>query len=443
MNTRLKSYLVAAFFCAPSIVLAATYHVAPNGSSSNAGTVSSPWSVDKAVAEAGPGDVVLFADGLYADQSICLRKSGTVGSPIVFRAAEGAVPVFRGRDGNGSDGFTSCTVVHHIVVEGLWFENWRYGGIGFSWNYRGASNIEVRYVVADNNQKNGINMLFTNDVLVEHSIASRNGWGPDSWSSNFNIFGVTGTNNVIRGNVAFHGVDTSGHQTDGNGYILDISIDKGTALFESNIGFSNGGACISITDSRGASVVNNSCYHNAKSIDVGEISFTDTCRDAPSGIPVNGGHYSLIDVLLRNNVAIAEPGRRPLGLWACGDSTNWVNSTVDSNLFESSDGNSVYANPSIRDFHPESDLIDAGTVTTLAAADNGFDPRCLKLEGGQRYSWWTHAPDLEYMRSIGGIKNCFAPVKRTQGSAPDLGAYETGGVVDLIKPMPPVLSSLD
>jgi MYXO-CTERM domain-containing protein len=43
----------------------------------------------------------------------------------------------------------------------------------------------------------------------------------------------------------------------------------------------------------------------------------------------------------------------------------------------------------------------------------------------------SNAPDLDYVRSIGGIESCFHPVSRPQGAGPDVGAYEysegTGG----------------
>jgi hypothetical protein len=90
------------------------------------------------------------------------------------------------------------------------------------------------------------------------------GWGPDSWSSNINLWAIRGPNNIVRGNVAFHGVDTSSNNSDGNGFILDVSLDEGSALFENNIGFLNGGACVAVCDTSGARIVNNTCFHNAQ-----------------------------------------------------------------------------------------------------------------------------------------------------------------------------------
>jgi parallel beta-helix repeat protein len=402
--------------------------VAPAGRDSNAGTATSPWTLARGVAAAGPGETVVLADGLYAGQPILLARSGEPGRPITIRAADGALPVLEGAPGNTSDGAVETTAaIHDIVIDGIFFRGWRYGGVGIGWDHHGSSRLVVRHCVADQNLMNGISLFFTSDLLVEHNVVSRNGWGPDSWSSNVNIYAPIGANNIVRGNVSFHGIDTSANKSDGNGFIIDLALDQGSALFENNLAFGNGGSCISVTDSRGARLLNNTCYHNLNFITpAAELWIVDTCRDVVDGIPVNGRHFSLMDAVVRNNVAVAATGQQGLGRAACGASTDWVSSTVTSNLLASGDGTAEFANPAARDFRPRSPspLVDTATGSGLDARDNGFDPRCLKPEGGQRYDWWTHAPDEAYIRSIGGIARCFAPSARPQGAAADLGAYE-------------------
>jgi hypothetical protein len=127
---------------------AATYYVAPDASGSGDGSQASPWTLQRAVSTAGPGDVVVLLDGVYQGQGIHLTRSGEPGSPITFRAAQGAVPVLQGADGNDSDAISSSTAVHHIIIEGLWMTNWRYGGVGINIFNPGSSNIVVRYCVA-------------------------------------------------------------------------------------------------------------------------------------------------------------------------------------------------------------------------------------------------------------------------------------------------------
>jgi parallel beta-helix repeat protein len=380
------------------------------------------------VATAGPGDTVILADGVYGGQPVSLGRSGESGRPITIRAADGALPILEGNAGNDSNGAVETAVVHDIVIEGIFFRGWRYGGVGIGYDNRGSSRLTVRHCVADQNLKNGISLYFASDVLVEENIASRNGWGPDSWSSNVNIYAPVGANNIVRGNVSFHGIDTSAHKSDGNGFIVDLALDQGSALFENNIAFGNGGSCISVTDSQGARLVNNTCFHNVNVIPPGaEIWIVDTCREMSDGIPIDGRHYSLIDGVVRNNVAVAAPGQTGLGREACGDSTDWVNGTIASNLVDSGDGTAEFVNPAERDFRPRSPspLVDGASGDGLAGHDIGFDSKCLRVEGGQRYDWWTHAPDEAYIRSIGGVAHCFNPVARPQGQATDLGAYES------------------
>jgi len=396
-----------------------TRYVAPNGRASQAGSKDSPWDLATAASNAKAGDVVELADGVYAGQFLCLSRSGTAVRPITFRAADGAVPVLEGGPGNARAGIDASTVVHDIVLEGLWLRQWRYSGVAISWSHHGASGITVRHCVADDNQQAGISLYWARRITIEENISSRNGWGPDSWSScNFDIFAPQGGDNAIRGNVAFHGIDTSAASSDGNGFILDLSIDKGSALFENNLGFLNGGACISVTDSRGARLVNNTCFHNAQRT-AAEFEFDDTCRAVVEGIPVNGNDYVLHDALFANNVAVGDTGKRTFAKHTCkAKSTAWVTSAVQGNIFVTGDGTAEFADPGARDFRLKADSSLVGQAPSIGtpARDIGFDPRCIKAQSAQRYPFWTNAPDETYIRSIGGIAKCWSPVARPQGA---------------------------
>lgn len=432
-----RTAVFGAMLVAPRLVQAATYYTAPDGKPDALGSEDSPWDIPTAVAAAGPGDIVLLKDGLYFDQSLYVTRSGMPGAPITFRAADGALPILEGDlnnpyTGDGitpvGDGIGAKAQVHDIVFEGIMVRKWRWAGVTLSWMFAGLDSIVVRYCAADENQLTGIAFFRASNVTIEHSLASRNGWGPDSWSSNINLYGMQGSGNVVRGNVSFHGIDTSDERSDGNGIILDVSIDQGSALIENNVAFLNGGACIAVTDTSNARIVNNSCYHNVQfgSAVQAELNLSDTCRTDVTGIPVNGGSWSLHNVTLRNNVAVADAGKPTTKLWECNNNTSWVNSTVASNLLTSGTGADVFANPAKLDLHPASNsaLLGASTGADLFPTDNGFDPRCLKKESGQRVSWWTYAPDESYIRSIGGIKSCFHPQARPTTNPAAIGAYE-------------------
>lgn len=382
----------------PAEALAATYYVSPGGSGSGGGSCASGGSLGDVLGSVRSGDEVVLCDGTY-DSPI------RVVSGITIRAAEGAVPVLRGPAGNQNDGIFSGGQVSEVVIDGLWIENWFYGGIGLDAAYCNegsgrVSAITIRNCVVDSNQKNGISAYFGSGYTIEHNIASRNGYGQDSWSSNINVYGVSGRNNVIRGNVAFHGIDTSSNRSDGNGFILDLTLGQGSARFEHNIAFLNGGACIAVTDSGGAELVNNTCFHNAQAAAdyMDEFNIGDTCRTTESfcGNP-QGQSYTFSGIRFDNNLAIARPGKDGLNTYdSCGGPTEL---SGQSNLLESGSGD-VFVDSGAADFRPQ------GSSTGDRGAELDFDPRCIKRESG-RYTWWTHAPDLEYIRSIGGVARCF------------------------------------
>jgi hypothetical protein len=400
------------------------FYVGPAATGTGDGSLGNPWNIDQALKLAGPGDTVLFLDGVYR-QPLLFTRSGEQDAPIVFRAAPGALPVLDGDGVGNRPGMTSLAVVHDLVVEGFFVRNWRYAGIGFTWDHHGCKNITIRHCVADSNQLAGIGAYFAEGITIEHNIASRNGWGPESWTSNFTIYTIGGTNNVVRGNVAFHGIDTSSHQSDGNGFILDVSTNAGNALFENNLAFLNGGAGFASTDSSGARFVGNTSFHNGQAIlKLAEFAFVDTCRDES---PINGQRYALNNVVLRNNVGVAQSGRLAETRYSCGDKNpTFLNSDLRNNHFATGDASGLFSNAAALDFRPTMGSALQGTAdaTGTLNQDLGFDPKCIKPESGQRYTWWRFAPDEAYIRSIGGVAACFSPISRPRGDGQEIGAYE-------------------
>ena len=401
---------------AEETVLAVTYYVSPDGNGDGASR-EDPAGLS-ILRRLVPGDVVAFMDGEYddADYNLYLRSSGTEESPIVLMADEGAVPVFRGEDDGSRDGVAAMSgrKLSWIVLEGLWFENFGSGGIGLSYTAcdnrsLAPDNITIRYCVADMNRRNGIAAYFGSNYTIEHNITSRNGWGTSSWSSNINLYAVTGEDNVVRGNVAFHGIDTSSGQSDGNGYILDVTADQGTALFENNLGFMNGGACIAVTDSAGAALVGNTCYSNAQNgagyLD--EINAGDTCRSEVDCMDLNQSVFTFSgDLTFEDNLLVARSGKDGVNTYISGPCSG---STIlnGDNQISVNNGDSVFKDADNADFRLSSTSDDIQSAADVI----GFDAKCIKRDAANPTpgytDFWTMAPDLEYIRSIGGIKHCF------------------------------------
>ncbi|HET9930086.1 MAG TPA: hypothetical protein VFQ35_05355 [Polyangiaceae bacterium] len=415
--------LFAFLFASPHVALATTYYVGPAGTASAAGTSRDAPSTPAAIVDKlAPGDVVIFLDGVYpTKETTKITKSGTAQAPITFRADEGAIPVFRGPGETPDQGAIEAGAdVGFLVFEGLWFENWGSGAIELDWDFKGCHDITMRYNVADSNGRGGFAPYNSDNALIEYNISSRNGYRSDgSWSSNINVWGTSGKV-VVRGNVAFHSVDTSSNNSDGNGFIADLTLANTQTLFENNIAFGNGGACIAITDSGNATLIGNTCYNNNKRAPTNDFNFVNTCRSGSvDGVPVNGKGWTFSGLTMRNNLLAG--GVKTIS--SCGGSSY----TQQDNVTNASN---VFTDPAAGDFRPKagSAAVDKVAHGTTFATDIGFDPKCIKVETDSAkkhgYSWWTNAPDFDYMKKIGGIKKCWAPRNRPQGSNQELGAYE-------------------
>jgi parallel beta-helix repeat protein len=428
--------LISFIVAVPRMSLAATYYVGPSGDANVPGTSrEAPTTPVAAAAKVSPGDVVIYLDGVYKE-FVLLSRAGTAEAPITFRADDGAVPIIRGNGIGENQGAINAAPegdVGHYIFEGLWFEEWGSGGIELDWANTKCHDITIRYCVADRNGRNGFSPYNSNNVTLEYNIASRNGYRDDSWSSNFNLFGVRGKV-YVRGNVAFHGIDTSANKSDGNGFIIDLSLANADATFENNIAFANGGACIAVTDSGNTKLIGNTCYQNVQDAasNVQELNFVNTCRGKIDDtiIDVQGKPWTFSNLVARNNAVIYRSGKKDFAtITSCGGGTTFVN----ENNYTSGTAE-IYENPAAADFRPKagSALVDKVAHGTTFASDIGFDPKCIKVEtdeskktgNGVKRAWWTHAPDIDYVKRIGGIKNCFSPRTRPQGSNQEIGAYE-------------------
>ncbi|HYO94155.1 MAG TPA: MYXO-CTERM sorting domain-containing protein [Polyangiaceae bacterium] len=99
----------------------ATYYVAPTGSDTNAGTLQQPFaSISRAQQAAAAGDTVFFRGGTYrfvsssAADGILLNRSGSSGNTIKYWAYAGEVPIF------DFSGMTAELRITGLRVTGSW-----------------------------------------------------------------------------------------------------------------------------------------------------------------------------------------------------------------------------------------------------------------------------------------------------------------------------------
>ncbi|MET0412139.1 MAG: right-handed parallel beta-helix repeat-containing protein, partial [Polyangiaceae bacterium] len=268
----------------PSTALAADYFVAPDGNDDASGTTASkPFqTMRRAVAAAAlPGDTVWIRGGVYPadnwNNQLSLTHSGTAAAPITFRNYPGELPILDGSElyEDGASGVEpvppATAPVAFVRIIGLVARNWGTSGFSNGWpeNVPNLASSDISFIncIADGNGVNGFSFAGAANVTIQNSIAAHNGARQPSWSSGFSLFGATG-NNVLDGNVAFENIDVSarpefgGRPTDGNGFILDEGTTHGYLV--NNLGFRNGGACLKVTLSSGATLMNNTCVQNGQ-----------------------------------------------------------------------------------------------------------------------------------------------------------------------------------
>jgi parallel beta-helix repeat protein len=435
---------LAASFCLallsiPGRALAADYFVSPTGNDEANGTSESkPFrTVRRAVTAASqPGDTVWFRGGVYLADStwndqLTFLYSGTATAPITFRNYPGELPILDGstlyEDGaSGVEPVDPATQpAEHIRVIGIVARNWGTSGFSNGWpeNTPNLASNDISFIncIADSNGVNGFSFAGAGNVRIQNSIAAHNGLRLPSWSSGFSLFGATG-NNVLDGNVSFENIDVSARPefnsrpTDGNGFILD----EGTthAYLVNNIAFRNGGACMKVTLSSGITLMNNTCFLNGQDANT-QFNPEIYISEAQSG---NG-------TSLRNTAGI--PGPRGIS-----DGQGFPNLTGDrnqANVWGSNANNPFTSINGVLDFRLNANaaqFINQATTQFAPGTDIGFDPRCLRQQGGQAVSFWQYAIDYDYIASVGGVAGCFGGrVARPAGGGNDIGAYERNGTL--------------
>jgi len=100
----------------------AEYYVSPRGADGNSGARSHPVSLKKANGLLQPGDVAVLLDGTYTHTPIAPARSGSIGKPIAYRAANRHKAVFT--EGGSMPKFRRAASVvvsgrTHITIDGI------------------------------------------------------------------------------------------------------------------------------------------------------------------------------------------------------------------------------------------------------------------------------------------------------------------------------------
>jgi hypothetical protein len=443
---KLKFTLITFFSFSIFNCYATNFYVSTNGNNSNTGTFLLPFAtIDYAVNnKMSPGDVLFVRGGVYKF-STYLSKSGSTNALITVKNYTGEMPELNGWSTTGTmstgNGFGNANGVFlsNIRIEGFYITGF-YRGIGFNWcdpcnsslsngnqtqnnpsNSKGT-NIQVVYNVVDGCGQNGISVNFTSNLVIERNVVSRTGYeiASTSWSSGISLLGISGYNRVDS-NVSFHHIDVSSNNTDGNGIIIDLSYDginnDANTQVTNNICFNNGGSGIQVTRSSKVTAVNNSTYNNVQKLSSfwGEFTVAGTNAYHPNNIQ------------LVNNILYPKSGGNSIGI--DGNFPNQISANVNNLLGLT--GEIQYKNAQARDFSlktAQSTAIDKGNDNyTFLTNDNGYaltDILVAGVDAGSP-SWYTHRPNVAFIKSKGGLSGCFVTHARKQLVKTDIGAIES------------------
>ncbi len=129
-----------------SISEATTYYVATKGSDTYQGTSSQPFrTIAHAIDKMNPGDTTYVRGGIYREQSIQFKKSGTANAPIRLINAPGESPVIEASPHNSGVGISIINAggvnksMGWITIEGFEITKFQHAIL-----YRSAHNITIR-----------------------------------------------------------------------------------------------------------------------------------------------------------------------------------------------------------------------------------------------------------------------------------------------------------
>lgn len=152
-------------------VFGATYYLAPTGSDSNSGTITSPWfTLNKAWTVIKAGDIVYLRGGTYSydSQQVLRGKNGTSGSLITISAYNNEVPILSKS--------SSYPATYGIYFKGDYFRWYKIAIAGYTQPNGDVNSHGLR--VEDSNYNtfesldvynNGIGMAIFNSVGTNHS----------------------------------------------------------------------------------------------------------------------------------------------------------------------------------------------------------------------------------------------------------------------------------
>ncbi len=230
---------------------AVDYYVKNGGANANDGlSVATAWAtLAQAAAVVLPGDTVRVLDGNY--QGFDLRRSGTSGSPITFRA-EGPNVRITADNGVTPDGINVENAAH-VVIDGFVVDQRTRAGIRVAV----SQFVTVRNCHAGFNGRWGIFSGFADDLTIENNETH------DSIDEHGIYVSNSGDRPIIRGNLVYdnhaNGIHMNGDKSQGGDGLISGALVERNVIHGNGAGGGSGINMDGVTDSR---VQNNLLYDN-------------------------------------------------------------------------------------------------------------------------------------------------------------------------------------
>lgn len=406
------------------------YHVAPGGSDLNDGSQSAPWmTIQEAVDNAMPGDVIQIAAGTYAGARI--ERSGTADGWITLTAEPGAIVLINAPGSNNQhssnleiENWDGDGTVAYWIIKGLEVADAPNWGI----DIRGNSTNHSHHFIIQNNDvhdngtgsgKTGIFTAFVDDVLIEGNESYANGEHGIYLSNSGDRF-------TVRGNRLHNNVNCGLHMNadasqGGDGIISDGMVEANT-IYNNGLGGCAGINMDGVTDTI---VRNNLLYDNHA-----------------TGIAIfqqDGAVCSRDNRVLNNTILNESDGR-----WAVTLShTSCVNNKLFNNILytaHSFRGTIELPAGSIAGFESNYNIVmdrfsidDGNSVISLAQWQGlGYDANSFIINlsqlfvdiGADDYHLAAGSPAVDAGVTLPDVPEDLDGRPRPAGSAFDIGAYE-------------------
>ncbi len=406
-------------------VFAATYYVATNGNNNNPGTAAQPWAtLQKAIDAVAPGDIIIVRAGTYAGCRI--GKSGTANSPITLKADAGARPLINS---------LAATNRHQSLIEienfDLRVSYWIIDGFELSGAPRHGVDIRnADYITIQNcfSHNYGSTSVRGDGIFLGFSERPTLQFNELSFNSEHGLYHSNSADYpTIRGNQLHHnanaGIHINGDLSQGGDGIISFGLIEKNVIWENGAGGGSGINCDGLSDSI---IRNNLLFANrASGISLYAIDAAagasrnqvlhNTIIQASNGrwclnIPASDGVASPTGNVAKNNIFI-HPGTR-------GSVTTYSASALQSdynivvNRFSQNDGDTIITLAAWQAAGQDQHSIVSTPEALFADAANN------------NYRLKTGSPALNAGTNVAVTEDADG-VPRPQGSASDIGCYET------------------